>query len=175
MLLLGVSQGSCLTAFPLVLNQCPQKCNHTISHYLLASVNPHSPHWTEKHLCNFSLHSSVSPLSCPSPAPKSHPTFPSHSMGASLGSLPASICQLHVYINTARLSFRREGSGKIIETCFQSSTACVYTVPVKSTNKKKPRQGESGHDLLSSEYSNNAHLLNGKSKSQNRVSFVARV
>lgn len=141
MLSLGVSQGSCLTAFPLVSNQCPQKCNHTISHYLRASVNPHSPHWNEKHLCNFSLNSSVSPLSCPSPAPKSQPTFPSHSMGAFLGSLPASIHQHHVYINTARLSFRCEGSGKIIETCFQSSTGCVYTMPVKSTNKKKAQAG----------------------------------
>lgn len=80
-------------------------------------------------------------------------------MGAFLGSLPASVRQLHVYINTARLSFRCEGSGKIIETCFQSSTGCVYTMPVKSTNKKKI-PGRVKVDMTSSQLSTaTVHIL----------------
>lgn len=122
-----------MTAFSFVLSQCPQNCNHTISYYLPASVNPRYPHSTEKHLHNFSLYA----LFFPTPA---QPLNHSQCFLPTPWVLPWALCQpvparpTSVYTHCQAV-LQTGAKWEIIETSFQPSTACVYTGPVKSASK----------------------------------------
>lgn len=64
-----------------------------------------------------------------------------------------------------------------METCFQPSTGSVCTGAVKSTNNKMMGPGRMKEEMTSSQlkYSEQIHLLGGKSKLQSHRSAIAHV